>query len=150
MQSQVNVLQSPGFIPTVVYTYPAPGFQALVNQFPGIILDTGGGQDNNAKIDIKIWRVKEVCRSVQGSLAWKIPKTLVKDLIAYAVARINIFRTTAINQNVCPKVLFTGMKINLKKELDLEFGLGQKFMMARTTPRGAVRSRVLHYTHAVI
>ena len=47
---------------------------------------------------------------------------MVKDLIAYAVARLNIHRTTAINQNVCPKVLFTGMKIDFAKEFDLEFG----------------------------
>ena len=40
---------------------------------------------------------------------------MVTDLVAYAVARINIKRTTAINQNVCPKVLFTGIKVNFKK-----------------------------------
>ena len=122
LQSQLNVLRSRGFIPTIVYTDPAPGFQALMNHFPGIILDTGGAQDNNAKADIKIRRIKEVCRSVQASFVWKTPKTLIRDLVAYAVARINIFRTTAINQNVCPKVLFTRLKINYHKELDLEFG----------------------------
>ena len=59
---------------------------------------------------------------MKESLPWKIPKTLVKDLIAYAVARKNILRTTAINLNVCPKVLFTGVKIDFAKELELEFG----------------------------
>jgi len=47
---------------------------------------------------------------------------MVKDLVAYAVSRLNIRRTTAINQNVCPKVLFTGVKVNFKKELELAFG----------------------------
>ena len=56
LQSQLNVLRSRGFIPTIVYKDPAPGFQALVNHFPGIILDTGGDQDNNTKVDIKIRR----------------------------------------------------------------------------------------------
>ncbi len=51
-----------------------------------------------------------------------MPPTLVKDLVAYAVSRINIRRTTAINLNVCPRVLFTGMRINYKKELELAFG----------------------------
>ena len=37
LQSQLNVLRGYGFIPTIVYTDPAPGFQALVNHFPGII-----------------------------------------------------------------------------------------------------------------
>jgi len=122
LQGQLDLLRSRGFIPTVIYTDPAPGFQRLVNHFPGVIVDTGGAQDTNANIDIRIRRIKELCRSVKESLLWKLPKTLVKDLVAYAVARKNILRTTAINLNVCPKVLFTGLKINFAKELGLEFG----------------------------
>ena len=38
------------------------------------------------------------------------------------MARINIRRTTATNVNICPKVLFTGIKVNYNKELSLEFG----------------------------
>ena len=106
----------------MVYTDPAAGFQALVNHFPSVIIDTGGAKDNNAKVDIKIRRMKELCRSVQASLAWAVPKSMVKDLGSYAVARLNIRRMTAINENICPKVLFTGMKINFEKELKLEFG----------------------------
>ena len=53
LQGQLNVLHSHGFIPIIVYTDPAPGFQALVNQFPGVILDMGGAKDNVAKVDIK-------------------------------------------------------------------------------------------------
>ena len=49
-------------------------------------------------------------------------RILVKDLVAYAVVRLNIFRTTALTQNVCPKVLFTGLKVNYKKERELAFG----------------------------
>jgi len=74
------------------------------------------------KVDAKIRRIKEVYRSVKSGLQWKSPNTLVKDLVAYAVARLNIFRTTALTQNVCPKVLFTGVKINYMKELELGFG----------------------------
>ncbi len=55
-------------------------------------------------------------------LPWKLPPTLVKDLVTYAVSRINIRHTTALNVNVCPKVLFTGLHVNYKKELSLAFG----------------------------
>ena len=61
--------------------------------------------------------------SMQASLALAVPKSMVKDLVSYAVARLNIRRMTAINENVCPKVLFNGMKINFKKEFELEFGM---------------------------
>jgi hypothetical protein len=51
-----------------------------------------------------------------------LPPTLVKDLVANVISHINICRTMAINLNVCPSVLFTGVRINFKKELELAFG----------------------------
>lgn len=44
------------------------------------------------------------------------------NLVAYAVAWINIWYMMATNQNMCPKLLFTGLKVNYKKELELGFG----------------------------
>ncbi len=38
------------------------------------------------------------------------------------MSRINIWRTTALTENVCPWVLFTGIPVNYKKELQLAFG----------------------------
>jgi hypothetical protein len=43
-------------------------------------------------------------------------------MLVNAVSRINIQRTTAISQNVCPRVLFTGMRVDYRKELSLAFG----------------------------
>ncbi len=73
-------------------------------------------------MDAKIRRIKEIYRSVKARLRWKLPPTMVKDLVARAVSQINIRRTMAINLNVCPHVLFMGMRINYKKELELAFG----------------------------
>jgi len=122
LQGQLNILQSRGFIPTIIHTDPARGFTSLVGAFPGVIFDPSGAGDHVAKVDAKIRRIKELYRSVKNGLPWKLPSTMVKDLVAYAVARLNIKRTTAINQNVCPRVLFTGIKVNYKKELTLAFG----------------------------
>jgi hypothetical protein len=55
-------------------------------------------------------------------LAWKLPTILVKGLVAYAVSRINIERSAAINQTVAPKVLLTGLRLDFRKELGLAFG----------------------------
>ena len=73
-----------------------------------MIIDTGGAKDNNAKVDIKIRRIIEQCSSVQVSLAWAVPKSMVKDLVSYAVVHLNIRRTTAINKNICPKYCLLG------------------------------------------
>jgi hypothetical protein len=47
---------------------------------------------------------------------------LVKDLVAFAVSRMNIERSAAINQTVAPKVLFTGLWLDFCKELGYAFG----------------------------
>jgi len=62
-------------------------------------------------VDAKIRRIKELYRSVKNGLPWKLSSVMVKDLVAYSVARVNIRRLTVINKNVCPKVLFTGVKV---------------------------------------
>jgi hypothetical protein len=55
-------------------------------------------------------------------LAWNLPTILVKDLVAYAVSRMNIERSAAINHTVAPKVLLTGLRLDFQKELGLAFG----------------------------
>jgi hypothetical protein len=45
----------------------------------------------------------------------------VNDLVGYSVSRLNIRRTQALNKNVCPRVLFTGVPVPYK-ELTVAFG----------------------------
>jgi hypothetical protein len=87
-----------------------------------VVIDVSGAGDFVPKVDIQIRRIKEVYRSVKAGLPWKLPPMIIKDLVAYAVSRINICRTTAIGQNVCPRVLFTGLRVDYRKELSLAFG----------------------------
>ncbi len=122
LQGQLELLRSRGFIPTVVHTDPQSAFCTLTSQFLGVVIDVGGAGDYVSKVDVKIHPIKELYRSVKAGLPWKLPPSLVKDLVMYAVSRINLRRTTALNVNVCPKVLFTGLRVNYKKELSLAFG----------------------------
>jgi hypothetical protein len=46
----------------------------------------------------------------------------VGDLVAYCISRLNIRRTTALAENICPRVLFTGIPVDYKKELTCAFG----------------------------
>jgi hypothetical protein len=94
----------------------------LTSQFPGVVIDVGGAGDYVSKVDAKIRRIMELYRSVKAGLPWKLAPSLVEDLVTYAVSRINIRCTTALNVNVCPKVLFTGLRVNYKKKLSLAFG----------------------------
>jgi hypothetical protein len=107
LQGQLELLCSHGFIPAVIHTDPQSAFRALTTQFLGVIIDIGGAGGYVSKVDTKIHCIKELYRSMKVELPWKLPPTLVKDLVTYVVSHINICHTMALNVNVCPKVLFT-------------------------------------------
>jgi thymidine kinase len=44
---------------------------------------------------------------------------LVQDLVTQAISCLNIWRTTAINQNEAPRVMCTGLKVDFRKEMCL-------------------------------
>jgi len=122
LQGQLELLRSRGFVPVRVFTDPQSLFRTLTTRFENVVIDSSGAGDYVPKVDIKIRRIKEVYRGVKLELPWKLPPLLVRDLMTYAVLQINIRRTTAINQNVCPRVLFTGLRSDFRKELSLAFG----------------------------
>jgi hypothetical protein len=138
LQGQLAVLRSKGFVPTIVYVDPQSAFKAITQDFPGVKIDVGGAGDYVAKVDSRIRRIKETYRSVKSGLAWSLPRSLVPDLVAYVVSRINIHRTSALADNVCPRVLFTGLPVDFKKELSMSFGdYVESYEGTDNTARGA-------------
>jgi len=115
-------LRSRGFEPAIVYVDPHSTFRGMQRDFPGVEVDVGGARDYVPKVDAKIRRLKEVYRAVKSGLQWQLPESLVKDLVAYAVSRINIQRTSALSENIVPRVAFTGMPVQYQKELRFAFG----------------------------
>jgi hypothetical protein len=81
----------------------------LATKFEHVSMDVRGSGDYMPQVDAKIQRIKEQFRSNKGGLAWNTPPNLGKDLVDYVASRIYNIRYTAINQNVAPKVLFTGI-----------------------------------------
>jgi hypothetical protein len=122
LQNHIAVLQSRAFEPRIIYTDPHSTFRSMTREFPGVEIDVGGRGDYVAKVDVKIRRIKETFRKVLAGLPWNIPEQLVGDLVAYAVSRLNIRRTTMLSENIFPKVLFTGIPVDYRKELHLAFG----------------------------
>jgi Reverse transcriptase (RNA-dependent DNA polymerase) len=122
LQGQLDLLRARGFVPVRVHVDPQSGLRALVGQFPGVEVDVCGAGDHMDKVDVRIRRLKETIRSVVSGLPWKLPKVLVKDLVAYAVSRRNVRRTTSRVDSVAPRVAFTGRRIQYKKEFAIAFG----------------------------
>ncbi len=122
LQGQLALLRTRGFVPTVVYTDPHSSFRSMTQDFPGVEIDIGGAGDYVAKVDAKIRHIKETYMSVKSGLMWDLPRSLIGDLVAYAVSRMNIRRTNTLAESICPRVLFTGIPVDYKKELLLAFG----------------------------
>jgi len=122
LQSQLQVLRERAFIPMKVTVDPGSGFMSLRTQFPGVLIEPGGARDHVTKVDAKIRRLKETYRSVKAGLPWTLPKTRVKDLVAYSASRMNTRGTSALQGVLSPRVLFTGLKPNYEKEFGLAFG----------------------------
>ena len=122
LQEQVNLLRSYGYIPTVTYLDPQPGFKALRGKITGMEIDVAGAGDHLDKIDAKIRRLKETIRSVHSGLPWNLPDANVRDLVRYANSRMNLRRPSTNGTTVAPRVALTGRKPNYKKELSLAFG----------------------------
>jgi hypothetical protein len=122
LQGQLGTLRSRGFVPHKVYTDPHSTFRAMTEDFPGVEIDPGGKGDYVPQVDAKIRRIKDTYRKVQKGLPWTLPHVLVEDLVGYAVSRLNARRTTSLEGNVCPKVLFTGRPLEFKKEFGLASG----------------------------
>jgi len=122
VQSHINTLCSRGFEPMRVMIDPHKSLVALQNAFPGVEIDPSGVGDHLDKIDTKIKRLKELMRSVIADLPYKLPKERIKDLVIYAVSRINIRSTKALNSEASPRVRLTGFKPDFKHEFGLAFG----------------------------
>ena len=120
LQTHLNTLRSRGFNVTRVICDPE--FSTLQGMFPGVEIDCTGAGDHVGKIDIRIRRLKETNRSVIAGLPYNLPINNVKDLVAYATSRMNVKRTSALSDNVCPRVKFTGRKLNYAREFGISFG----------------------------
>jgi len=115
-------LRSWGFEPIIVYVDSHSTFRSMQRDFPGVEVDVGGAKDYVSKVDAKIRRLKEVYRAIKSGLQWQLPGSLVKDLVAYGVSRVNVQRTSALSENIAPRVAFTGMPVQYQKELGFAFG----------------------------
>jgi hypothetical protein len=77
-----------------------------MTKFENVMIDTGGAGDYVLKADIQIRRIKEMVRGVKAVLPWKLPPCLLRDLIAFAVFRINIKIHCSETECMCKGCLY--------------------------------------------
>jgi hypothetical protein len=122
VQKHLNTLRSRGFDSKRIMADPHKSFESLQGSFPGVEIDLSGAGDFLDRIDTKIRRVKELMRSVICGLPYRLPNERVKDLVTYAVGRLNLRSTETLQSGECPRVRFTGQNPEYSSELGLAFG----------------------------
>ena len=63
-----------------------------------------------------------MCRAILNGIDYKLPISLVNQLVTFCVSRINVQTTSSLTSNWCPRVRLTGRKVDFKKEYSLTFG----------------------------
>jgi hypothetical protein len=122
VQKHLNMLRSRGFDGRKNTVDPHKSFESLQGSFPDVEIDLSGAGDFLDKIDAKIRRVKELMRSVISGLPYRLPKERIRDLVTYAVGRLNLRSTDMLMSNECPRVRFTRQILEYSSELGLAFG----------------------------
>jgi len=122
LQAQLNLLRSYGFDADMVAVDPQKALAGLKGSFPGVEIDPVGAGDHLPKVDAKIRRIKETCRSIIAGLPYDLARNRIKDLVSYVMHRLNTRRTTALSDNVCPRTKLSGRKVNYNREYKLGFG----------------------------
>ena len=120
LQGHLDIYNMFGFQVRQVMVDPLKALEKLRGKFPGTEIDVTGANDHLPAIDIKIRRLKELCRTMIQSLDYPMPKCLIRFLVTYCVSRINT--RSGSGGNVCPRVRLTGRKISYKREFALKFG----------------------------
>jgi hypothetical protein len=105
LQGILAIKRSKSYVPEIMYTDPQSLFRSMTQDFPGVAIDVGGMGDYLAKADAKKRRVKDTYRKVKLGLPLKLPAVLVKDLGAYAVSRLNIWRVIYLISPGCDPVM---------------------------------------------
>ena len=121
-QKHLNTLRSHGFNVKMVSVDPHKSFEALQGAFPGVEIDPSRAGDYLDRVDTKIRRLKELMQSVVSGLPYKLAKDRVKDLVTYAVGRMNLHSTYMLMSSDCPRVRFIGDRSDYASELGLAFG----------------------------
>lgn len=120
----INVYRSRGFTIDQVLCDNEKGVLASKNLLyaEGVTLNTASAGQHVPIVERAIRQIKERMRAILSILPFTLPSQLMSYLVDYVVMNINIFpKTTSLNK-ISPRELFTGRKLNYKRDMRISFG----------------------------
>ena len=116
----LSMVNDRGYEIRMITTDGEPAFKTLINRIPGVVMNIGGSGDHVVNADIRIRRIKDICRAVLDGVPYKVPTFMLEYLVNFAVSRYNLQQNN-IHED-CPRVKFGGWRPKFKKELSLCWG----------------------------
>jgi hypothetical protein len=122
--SQVNTYKSEGFIVKMIECDGEGGIIVAKDLLAenGVTLNKCAAGQHVPTAERSIRTIKERIRSILASLPYNVPKSFMKYLVNFVIMKINSLPKTTLLSKTSPREVFTGRKINYKK--DLRFGFG--------------------------
>ena len=124
LEEHISSLREKGFNITVLHTDGEGAIAALKEdiQRKGILFNPAGPEQHVATVERKIRHIKEIARGYICTLPYKLPLSLLPWLIKYSTYCTNIIPSSTNEEFVSPREMFTGRKLDYKKDLRLKFG----------------------------
>jgi len=122
---QVALYKSENFIVRTILTDGEGAVHASASFLhnEGIRINPAGAGKHVPTIENKIRQIKERVRAHMSVLPFKLSQSLLQWLVQYSVSAINYMPSSTWEVNhPSPKEIFTGRKIDFKKDLSLSFG----------------------------
>jgi hypothetical protein len=88
----------------------------------GITVNISGAGAHAPIVERRIRMIKERVRGVLSTLAFKLPQSLFKYLVSFAVSRVNLLPANTHVSDISPREWITGMKPDFKRDLRFSFG----------------------------
>lgn len=88
----------------------------------GITVNVSGAGAHAPIVERRIRMIKERVRGVLSTLTFKLPQSLFKYLVAFAVSRVNLLPANTHVSDISPREWITGIKPDFKRDIRFSFG----------------------------
>lgn len=124
ISNQLNRYTAQGFVVKTILTDGEGGLMSLEAYLngEGISVNPAGPGQHVPVVENKIRQIKERCRAVINTLPYTLPANLLKWLVMFSVSRLNMLPCGTRVDTTSPREIFTGRKLDFKRDLKLCFG----------------------------
>jgi hypothetical protein len=122
INNDLKLYDNRGFVPTEIH--PDGEYNPVKESFPGVHFSITSADDHIPEAELSIRSVKETVRATIHGMPYKrLPRVMVKALVAFATRAINSFpHADGVSPTLSPDTIITGRPKPDYRDMKLEFG----------------------------